>query len=216
MSLDRNTPAPRFAEIFAQSLGSYSIHMHLSKGLTGRSGEYPVSPMDLNGNCCLHRAVGFSPGMDHLVHTAFSFILLCLSSFFLPSCLLYFFFFLFLLSHPCQKLFVSVGIIHACVHHPHQHTSSSWCEHASTARYIFFFNMASKTLAWTVNHWNKSQNRWWWSWTTPNNKDGEMPEFPQYGHSMHVPLSIWNGFPHGSSSPVLAVRFWIQLTWDLR
>lgn len=62
------------------------------RGLTGQSGEYPVSPMDLNGNCCLHRAVGFSPGMDHLVDTAFSFMLLCLSSFFLLACLLYFFF----------------------------------------------------------------------------------------------------------------------------
>lgn len=101
-------------------------HISISiRGLTGRSGEYPVSLMDLNGNCCLHRAVGFSPGMDHLVNTAFSFILLCLSSFFLPACLLYFFFFFLLLSHPCQKLFVSVGIIHACVHHPHRHTSSS-------------------------------------------------------------------------------------------
>lgn len=92
------------------------------RGLTGRSGEYPVSPMDLNRNCCLHRAIGLSPGMDHLADTAFFFILPCLSSSCLPACCI---FFLFLLSHPCQKLFVSVGIIQACVHHPHQHTSSS-------------------------------------------------------------------------------------------
>lgn len=215
MSLDRNTPVPRFAEIFAQSLGSYPIHMHLSKGSDWE--KWWISSMShglkwkllSTPSCRLLSRHGSSGAHSFLLYIAVSFL-------FLPSCLLYFFFFLFLLSHPCQKLFVLVGIIHACVHHPHRHTSSSWCEHASTARYFFFFNTASKTLAWTVNHWNKSQNRWWWSWTTPNNKDSEMLEFPRSGHSVQVPLSIWNGFPHRSSSPVLAVRFWIQLTWDLR
>lgn len=103
-----------------------------------------------------------------IMDTAFSFILLFVSTFFLLPWLLHFFFFLFLLLHPCQKLFVSVGIVLACVHHPHQHTSSSWCQHNCTTHYaFFFFNVASKTLAWRVDHWNTCQNWWWWSWITP-------------------------------------------------
>lgn len=168
-------------------------HISISiRGLTGRSGEYPVSLMDLNGNCCLHRAVGFSPGMDHLVDTAFSFILLCLSSFFLPACLLYF----FSLSSTFPSLSEAICI---CGNHTRLCASSSpthkflliWTRFHRTL--YFFFNVASKTLAWTVNHWNKSQNWCWWPWITPNNKDGEMPQFPQFGHSVHVPLLIWNG-----------------------
>lgn len=68
--------------------------------LIRRSNEYSASPMDLHRSCCLHKNCRLSPGMDHLVDTAFSFILLFLTplSFFPPACLLHFFSFLFYFS----------------------------------------------------------------------------------------------------------------------
>lgn len=192
-------------------------HIFLSvRHLTGRSGEYPVSPMDLNGNCCLHRVVGFSPGLDHLVDAAFSFILLCLSSFFLPSCLLYFF--LSFYTYPSLSKAICICGNHACLcalSSPTHKLLLMWTHFHSTLL-LFFFNVASKTLVWTVSHWNKSWNWWWWSRIIPSNKDGDMLYFPRSGHSVHVLLSIWNGFSHRLSGAFSAGCFWIQLTWDLR
>lgn len=89
--------------------------------LTRRSTEYPASPMDLHENCCLHKNCRLSPGMDHLVDTAFSFILLFLTSFCLPAAFFSFFFSTF----PSFLKAICICGNHACVHHPHQHTSSS-------------------------------------------------------------------------------------------
>lgn len=62
------------------------------RGLTRRGSGCAASFRDLNGNYCLRRAVGFSLGMDHMVGTGFSLIVLWLAPFSLSSCLLYFFF----------------------------------------------------------------------------------------------------------------------------
>lgn len=82
------------------------MHIYASQfiwSLIRRSNEYPESPMDLHGSCCLHKNCRLSPSMDHLVDTAFSFILLSLTSFFLPVCLLHFFPFLFYFSIPVRS-----------------------------------------------------------------------------------------------------------------
>lgn len=131
--------------------------------LTGRSTEYPASLMDWHGNCCLHKNCRLSPGMDHLVDTAFSFILLFLTSFFLPACLLHFLF-------PSSSTFPSFSkAICICGNHTCLCASSSpthkfllMSTHFHKTLRFFFLNVAPKTLAWSVDHWNKCQNWWWW------------------------------------------------------
>lgn len=124
-------------------------HIPISvRHLTGRTGEYPVSPMDLNGNWCLHRAVGFSPGLDHLVDTVFSFILLGLSSFFLPSCPLYFFsFFLYFPILVESYLFLWESYMLVCIILTDTQVPLDANTLPQHVTFFFFFNVSSKTLA---------------------------------------------------------------------
>lgn len=115
------------------------------------------------------------------------FRLLCLSSLFLPACCI---FFRSSSAFPSLSKAICICGNRTCL-----------CASYSLTQVPLDVNtlsphVASKTFGWTVNHWNKSQNWQWWSWVTPNNKDGEMLESPWSVHSVHVALSIWNGLPH--------------------
>lgn len=126
--------------------------------------------MDWHRNCCLHKNCSLSPGMDHLVDTAFSFLLLFLASFFLPACLLHFLFPSFS-TFPSLSKTVCICGNHACVHHPHQHTSSSWCQHTSTKHYAFFFQCSIQNTClkcWSLKQMPElvvvimnNNQRWW-------------------------------------------------------
>lgn len=122
MSFDRNTPVPDLPK-YLPRVWDLIPYIRISVGgLTGRSGQYPVVNINISHRLKWKLLSTQSCGLCDGSSRGHSFLPLdCYVSplcSFLPAV---FFFVLLLLSHPCQKLFVSVGIVHACVHHTRWH-----------------------------------------------------------------------------------------------
>lgn len=132
-----------------------------------RSTEYPTSPMDLHGNCCLHKNCRLSPGMDHHGHSFLLYIAFCLH--FLSSSLAAAFFFLSFSTSPSLSKAICIcgNCTCLCASSSPTHKFLLMSTQLHHTLCFFFFNVASKTLAWRVDHWNTCQNWWWWSWITP-------------------------------------------------
>lgn len=154
----------------------------------------------LNGNCYLHRAVSFSTGRDLWWTQLSPLYCYCYASP-LPACWFFFsFFFCFpILVKSYLYLWESYTLVCIILADTQVPLDVNTLPH----------HVASKTLAWTVSHWNKSQNWRWWSWVTPNNKGWWNAGIPMIHSQRACSTTDLKWAPSWLSSPVLAGCFWI-------
>lgn len=171
--------------------------------------------MDLHRNFCLHKNCRLSPGMDHHGHNFLLYI--AFSHLFLPAFHFFLFFPFFFYFSILVKSYLYLWELYLLVCITLTNTQVPLDVNTLPPHimlFFFFFNVASKTLAWRVDHWNTCQNLWWWSWITP-----KMVECWNLHHLVTLYMyHYW--FEMGSlmdcQALFLAICFWIQLRRELR